>query len=129
MKRFLTALLACACAAAPAASIADVPSQMQAPNDHRPPMVSNLVVTRSGQGKATLTWTMSPAAGYTIAFVSVSRTGAVPHENARLGAVLHWSDSSVANGASYRYSVCAHDSGGEVGCAYATYTAGANSGP
>lgn len=129
MKRFLFALAACACAVAPVAVIADVPSQMQAPNDHRPPIVSNLVVTRSGESKATLTWTMSAAAGYTIAFMSVTRTGAQPHENTRLGVVQRWSDWSVANGSTYRYAVCAHDSGGETGCAFATYTPGVNPGP
>jgi hypothetical protein len=129
MKEFLTALLACACATAPAAAIADVPSQLQAPNDHRPPIVSNLVVSRSGQGKATLTWTMSAAAAYHITSVSVHRTGGATPENAKLGAVQHWSDWSVAAGTPYHYGVCAHDSGGEVGCAYANYTAGANPGP
>jgi hypothetical protein len=114
---------------APAAAIADVPSQLQAPNDHRPPIVSNLVVTRSGQGKATLTWTMSAAAGYRITSVAVHRTGGPTPENAKLGAVLHWSDWSVAKGTAYHYGVCAHDSSGEVGCAYANYTAGANPGP
>jgi hypothetical protein len=129
MTRFLTALLVCACAVAPAGAIADVPSQLQAPNNHRPPIVTNLVVSRSGQGKATLTWTMSAASAYHITSVTVHRTGGPTPENAKLGAVQRWSDLNVANGTEYHYGVCAHDSGGEVGCAYAHYTAGVNPGP
>ena len=125
MTRFLTMLFACACLIAPAYAMASsVPSQLQAQPSHPTPNVSNLVVRRSGQSQATLTWGMSAAAGFRITAVTVHRTGGGDPKTHTLGAVLRWTDPNVVTGTPYRYSVCAKDSAGEIGCAFANFTLG-----
>jgi len=131
MNRFLTALLASACAVVPVVVFADVPPNLQAqPYSHPIPMVSNLVAQVSGQGKVTLTWNMRAAAHYTIASVTVHRSANYTQpEKFQLGAVHRWSDWHASSGHTYLYQVCAHDSGGETGCADTQISPGAHPGP
>lgn len=129
MKLSMLAFLVLACVF-PASAIADVPSQLQAGGQHAPPQVSNVVATRSGQGKVTLTWGMMAFKGFTITSVTIRRTaGNGQPTSVKLGPVQHWSDSNVSQGNTYHYAVCAHDSGQETGCGYTQYTPGGNPGP
>jgi hypothetical protein len=129
MKRLLFALLLLAYAV-PMSANADVPSQLQAGGGHVPPQVNNVVATRSGSGKVTLTWNMMAFGGYHITSVTIHRTvGNANPKSVTLGVVRQWSDHDVSQGTTYEYAICAHDSGQKAGCGYTHYTPGGSQGP